>query len=150
MGRQLAAKREQCTELQRAGRRPSVKSVKVKDVVAALTHLRDLLQGDVGVAAQVPKALVGDVVLETWQVEGQAKPQMVAWFTINAVPALAVLERNKPKDRDVALVSVWSSIHPSPTATPARSAGPSEALVPLTSDRREAARKARHRRGTAS
>jgi DNA invertase Pin-like site-specific DNA recombinase len=150
MGRQLAAKREQLKELQRAGRRPSVKSVKETDVVAALTHLRDLLQGDVGVAAQVLKALVGDVILEARQVEGQAKPQMVARFTINAVPALAVLGRNRPKDRDVALVSVWSSIHPSPTATPARSGGPSEAIVPLTYDRREAARKARHRRGRAS
>jgi hypothetical protein len=34
MGRQLAAKREQLQELQRAGRRPNVKSVKEKDVVA--------------------------------------------------------------------------------------------------------------------
>jgi hypothetical protein len=54
-----------------------VKSVKEKDMVAALTQLRDLLQGDVGIAAQVLKALVGDVILETRQVEGQAKPQMV-------------------------------------------------------------------------
>jgi len=81
MGRQLAAKREQLKELQRAGRRPSVKSVKEKDVIAALTHLRVLLQGDVGVAAQVLEALVGDVILEARQIEGQAKPQMVARFT---------------------------------------------------------------------
>jgi hypothetical protein len=93
MGRQLAAKRERLKELQRAGRRPKVKSVKEKDVFAALTQLRDLLQGDVGITAQVLKALVGDVVLEKRQVEGQAKPQMVARFTINAVPALAVLDR---------------------------------------------------------
>ena len=46
--------------------------------LAALGKLRDLLQGDVGVAAQVLKALVGDVVIETQQVEGQEKPQMVA------------------------------------------------------------------------
>ena len=51
MGRQLAAKRERHKELQRAGRRPNVKSVKEKDVVAALGKLRELLQGDVGVAA---------------------------------------------------------------------------------------------------
>jgi hypothetical protein len=70
-----------------------VKSVKAKDVVAALGKLRELLQGDVGVAAQVLKALVGDVVIETRQSEGQEKPQMVARFTINAVPALAVLDR---------------------------------------------------------
>ncbi|MFM8435164.1 MAG: nucleotidyltransferase domain-containing protein [Planctomycetia bacterium] len=59
MGRQLAAKREQLKELQRASRRPKVKSVKEKDVVAALTQLRDLLQGDVGIAAQLLKALMG-------------------------------------------------------------------------------------------
>lgn len=93
MGRQLAAKREQLKELQRAGRRPRVKSVRETDVVAALTRLRELLQGDVGVAAQVLKVLVGDVVIETRQVEGQEKPQMVARFSINAVPALAVLDR---------------------------------------------------------
>lgn len=113
-GRQLAAKWEQLKELQRASRRPNVKSVKEKDVVAALGKLRDLLQGDVGVAAQVLKALVGDVVIETRQVDEQEKPQMVARFSINAVPALAVLERNRPKDRDDAPVSVWGSIHPSP------------------------------------
>jgi len=112
-------------------------------VVAALTQLRDLLQGDVGIAAQVLKALVGDVILETRQVEGQAKPQMVARFTINAVPALAVLERNRPKDRDDAPVSVWGSIHPSPGAEPATVGGPPEAVVPLTYDRREAARRLR-------
>ena len=111
--------------------------------MAALTHLRDLLQGDVGVAAQVLKALVGDVVLETRQVERQEKPQMVARFTINAVPALAVLERNRPKDRDDAPVSVWGSIHPSPGAEPATAGGPPEAVVPLVYDRREAARKPR-------
>jgi hypothetical protein len=87
MGRQLAAKRERLKQLQRAGRRPNVKSVREQDVVAALGKLRDLLQGDVGVAAQVLKALVGDVVIETRQIEGQEKPQMVARFTINAVPA---------------------------------------------------------------
>jgi hypothetical protein len=46
--------------------------------LAALGKLRDLLQGDVGVAAQVLKALVGDVVIDTRQVEEQEKPQMVA------------------------------------------------------------------------
>jgi hypothetical protein len=143
MGRQLAAKREQLKELQRAGRRPSVKSVKEKDVVAALTHLRDLLQGEVGVAAQVLKALVGDVILQKQHVDGYKNPQMVARFTINAVPALAVLERNRPKDRDDAPVSVWGSIHSSPGAEPATAGGPPETVVPLTYDRREAARRLR-------
>jgi hypothetical protein len=66
----LAAKRERLEELQRAGRRPNVKSVNEKDLVAALTHLRELLQGDVGVAAQVLKALVGDVVIQKQHVDG--------------------------------------------------------------------------------
>lgn len=35
------------------------------------------------------KALVGDVILETRQFEGQPKPQMVARFSINAEPATA-------------------------------------------------------------
>jgi DNA invertase Pin-like site-specific DNA recombinase len=146
MGRQLAAKREQLKELQRASRRPKVRSVKEKDVVAVLTQLRDLLQGDVGIAAQVLKALVGDVILETRQVEGQAKPQMVARFTINAVPALAVLDRGGPTDRDGAPVSIWDSIHPSRSVEPAAAAGRAEAIVPLTYDRREAARKLRKTR----
>jgi hypothetical protein len=54
MGRQLAAKRERLKEFQRAGRRPKVKSVWEQHVVAALTQLRDLLQGDVGAAAHLP------------------------------------------------------------------------------------------------
>ena len=111
--------------------------------LAAPRRMLRLLQGDVGIAAQVLKALVGDVILETRQVEGQAKPQMVARYTINAVPALAVLERNRPKDRDDAPVSVWGSIHPSPGAEPATVGGPPEAVVPLTYDRREAARRLR-------
>ena len=140
---EIANEDRQLKQLQRAGRRPNVKSVKEKDVIAALTHLRDLLQGDLGVAAQVLKALVGDVILETRQVEGQPKPQMVARFTINAVPALAVLERGKPTDRDGVPVPVWDSIHASPGYEPATAAGPSEAIVPLIYDRRAAARKPR-------
>lgn len=77
------------------------------------------------------------------QVEGQAKPQVVARFTINAVPALAVLERNRPKDRDDAPVSAWGSIHSSPGTKPATVGGHPEAVVPLTYDRREAARRLR-------
>jgi hypothetical protein len=119
-----------------------VKSVKEKDVAAALGKLRELLQGDVGVAAQVLKALVGDVVIERQQVDGQEKPQMVARFTINAVPALAVLERGRPTDRDGVPVPVWDSIHASPGYEPATTAGPVEAIVPLVYDRRAAARKA--------
>jgi hypothetical protein len=87
-----------------------VKSVKEKNVVAAIMQLRELLQTDVGVAAQVLKALVGDVVLETRQVERQAKPQMVARFTINAVPALAVLDRGSPCETDGNLSELWPAV----------------------------------------
>jgi DNA invertase Pin-like site-specific DNA recombinase len=103
MGQQLAAKREQLKELKRAERRPRVKSVRKQDVVAALSRLRDLLQDDVAVAAQVLKALVGDVVIEKQRVEGHEKPQMIARFTINAVPALAVLGRGGAPGID----SIW-------------------------------------------
>jgi|GEM_PF-3266359 len=51
-----------------------------------LGKLRDLLHDDVGTAAPVLKALVGSVVIETEAVEGQAKPQMVARFTIPRDP----------------------------------------------------------------
>ena len=119
-----------------------MKSVKEKDVVAALGNLRDLLQGDVGVAAQVLKALVGDVGIETRQVDGQEKPQMVARFTINAVLALAALDRGKPTDRDGAPVPVWDSIHASAGGKPATAAGPVETIVPLIYDRTAAARTA--------
>jgi len=61
----------------------------------ALGRLRELLQSAVGIAAQVIQALVGDVVVEARRVEGQERPEMVARFTINAVPALAVLSRCK-------------------------------------------------------
>lgn len=150
MRRQLAAKREQLKDRQRAGRRPNVKSVKEKDVVAALGKLRDLLQGDVGVAAQVLKALAGDVVIQKQHVVGYENPQMVARFTINAVPALAVLDRGGPTDRDGAPVPAWDSIQASPNPGAATTAGPVEAIVPLIYDRRAAARKVAKKRDGAA
>jgi len=75
---------------------------------------------------------------------------MVARFTINAVPALAVLERGKPTDRDGAPVPVWDSIHSSPGYEPATAAEPTEAIVPLVYDRRAAARKAAKNRDGAA
>ena len=119
-------------------------------MVAALGKLRDLLQGDVGVAAQVLKALVGDVVIQKQHVDGYENPQMVARFTINAVPALAVLDRGGPTDRDGAPVPVWDSIHASPNPGAATTAGPAEAIVPLIYDCRAAARKAAKKRDGAA
>jgi len=131
MGRQLAAKRERLKELQRAGRRPKVKSVRQPDVVAALTRLRDLLQGDVGVAAQVLKALVGDVVIESRPVTGQAKPQMVATFSLNASPALAVLTRVTKAAHDDPLASAWTTLGGDATSLHERVLDQREITVPL-------------------
>ncbi|MGB8854312.1 MAG: recombinase family protein [Pirellulales bacterium] len=111
MGRQLAAKRERLKELQRAGRRPRVKSVREADVRAALGNLRELLQAEVGVAAQVLKALVGDVVVEARKAEGKAKPEMVARFTINAIPAMALLARGLAAKSDDPTVTMWEFLH---------------------------------------
>jgi transcription initiation factor TFIIIB Brf1 subunit/transcription initiation factor TFIIB len=153
MGRQLAAKREQLKELQRASRRPNVKSVKEQDVIAALTHLRDLLQGDVGIAAQLLKAVVGDVILETRQVEGQQKPQMVARFTINAVPALAVLDRCASAQSNDAQKEMWAAVDDvaQPAETKRAKAGAKgDTIVSLAYDRKAAARKAARNRGGAT
>jgi hypothetical protein len=75
---------------------------------------------------------------------------MVARFTINAVLALAVLDRGGPTDRDGAPVPVWDSIHSSPGYEPATAAGPVEAIVPLVYDRGAAARKAANKRDGAA
>jgi len=111
MGRQLAAKRERLKEFQRAGRRPRVKSVRETDVRAALGNLRELLQAEVGIAAQVLKALVGDVVVEARKVEGKARPEMVARFTINAIPAMALLARGQAAKTDDPTVTMWEFLH---------------------------------------
>jgi site-specific DNA recombinase len=132
MGRQLAAKRERLKELQRVGRRPRVKSVRETDVVAALTRLRELLQGDVGLAAQVLKALVGDVVIEARTVEGKAKPELVAMFTINAIPALAVLDRGGTGTSDGAAADPWDAVCHKPQAPMGSAATPRTLVVPLT------------------
>jgi hypothetical protein len=112
MGRQLAAERERLKELQRAGRRPNVKSVKEKDVVAA----------------QVLKALAGDVVIHKQHVDGYENPQMVARFTINAVPALAVLDRGRPGET---AGTSWPAVCSEQPDGLAGKATPKEVVVPL-------------------
>jgi len=62
---------------------------------------------------------------------------------LDAAPALAVLNRGQFADVDDSQASMWGSIQPSPNATPLRPAGQSGAIVPLTYDRREAARRLR-------
>jgi len=107
MGRKLEAKRQRLKELQRAARRPSVKSVRQQDVVAELTKLRELLQGDVGVAAQLLKDLIGDVVVERRPVAGSDKTEMIAHFAIHAIPALVSLNRGKGANGDDPTDTMW-------------------------------------------
>lgn len=128
MGRNLAAKREQLKELQRAGRRPKVKSVREQDVIAALGRLCDLLHGDVGVAAQVLKAIVGDVVIQKQHVDGYENLQMVARFTINAIPALPVLDCGRAGETDGTSWPAACSEQPDGLAGKAT---PREVVVPL-------------------
>ena len=96
--------------------------------VVEFGKLRDLLQGDVGVAAQVLKALVGDVVIDTRQVEEQEKPQMVARFTINAMPALAVLDRGRSSET---AGTSWPAACSEQPDGLAGKAPPKEVVVPL-------------------
>ena len=108
MERDLKAKRAELTDQQRLNRRPPVKRVKEKDVTAALAKLRELLQSDVGLAAPVLRQLVGDVVIESRAVEGEAKPQMFARFSLNALPALAAIGGGHPADGDDGPRKLWS------------------------------------------
>jgi hypothetical protein len=93
MDRELKAKRVELAEQQGLNRRPPVQRIKEKDVTVVLVQLRDLLQSDVGLAAPVLKELVGDVVIESRVVEGNTRPQMFARFTIDALPAVALIGR---------------------------------------------------------
>ena len=111
LNRQLEAKRAELKEEQRRNRRPSVTSVKEQDVVVALTQLREVLLSDVGRAAPVLQALVGDVVIESRQVEGRKRPEMVARFTIDGIPALAALDRGKAAGANDPTVGLWEFLN---------------------------------------
>ena len=107
----LVERRAELKEEQRRNRRPPVRSVKEKDVVVALTQLREVLLADVGRAAPVLQALVGDVVVESKKVEGQKRPEMVAKFTIDGIPALATLERGNVAGGDNPTVGLWEFLN---------------------------------------
>jgi len=107
MERELKAKRLELADQQRLNRRPPVKRVKEKDITAALTQLRQLLQSDVGLAALVLKQLVGDVVIVSRVVEDEAKPQMFARFSLNALPALAAIGGRHSTDGDDGFRDLW-------------------------------------------
>ncbi len=135
----LEALRAELVAERRRNQSPPVARIKEKDVLAELNRLRDVLLSDVGAAAPVLKALVGDVVIESRSVEGQSRPEMVARFTIDAVPALAVLNRGAGAGSGEA---VWPyvDIDGSPAARPtARSA---EMVVPLVYSPRDNRRSA--------
>ena len=110
MERELKAKRVELAEQQRLNRRPPVQRIKEKDVTAVLTQLRDLLQSDVGLSAPVLKELVGDVVIESRGVEGQSRPQMFARFTIDALPALALIGREPHPEAVDGASSLWGYV----------------------------------------
>ena len=94
-----------------------------KDVTAVLTQLRDLLQSDVGLAAPVLKELVGDVVIESRVAEGQSRPQMFARFTIEALPALALIGRVPNPESANSASSLWGYLREELDGTPALAAG---------------------------
>ena len=134
MERELKAKRAELAEQQRLNRRPPVKRVKEKDVTAALAQLRQLLQSDVGLAAPVLKELVGDVVIEARTVEGEAKPQMFARFTISALPALALIGQANHLDGDDAAPSLWAYLRDLDGSAASAAGSKVEIVVPLKRD----------------
>lgn len=151
MERELKAKREELAEQRRRNCRPSVKRVKEKDVTAMVTQVRDVPQGDIGRAAPMLKALVGDVVIESRAVDGHSQPGMFARFRIDAVPALAALGPvGKRSEHDVPQ-TVWGHYASDAAARIApRAADQPEVVVSLHYDRRAAARELRcKRRGDA-
>jgi site-specific DNA recombinase len=111
MEQDLEALRAELVAERRRNQSPPVTRVKEKDVLAELNRLRDVLLSDVGTAAPVLKALVGDVVIEARAVEGQSKPQMVARFTIDAVPAIAALRRRKAAGADDPTADLWEFLN---------------------------------------
>jgi hypothetical protein len=124
----LEALKAELVAERRRNQSPPVTRIKEKDVLAELNRLRDVLLSDVGAAAPVLKALVGDVVIESRTVEGQSRPEMVARFTISAVPALAALNRGAGAGSSEV---IWPYLDggSSPAARP--TADPAEMVVPL-------------------
>jgi len=111
MERDLEALRAELVAERRRNQSPPVTRVKEKDVLAELNRLREVLLADVGGAAPVLKALVGDVVIEARAVEGQKKTQMFARFTIDEVPAIAALRRGKGPGADDPTTDLWEFLH---------------------------------------
>jgi hypothetical protein len=71
----------------------------------------------------VLKELVGDVVIESRGVEGQSRPQMFARFTIDALPALALIGRGPNPEAVDGASSLWCYIREELDGTAASAAG---------------------------
>jgi DNA invertase Pin-like site-specific DNA recombinase len=144
MERELEALRADLVAERRRNQSPPVTRVKVKDVLAELNRLRDVLLSEVSVAAPALKALVGDVVIEARTVEGQEKPQMVARFTIDTVPAIAVLRRGKGLGADDPTTALWEFLNGDRwTMLGKTPCGRHDVVVSLHYDRRAAAQRFR-------
>jgi len=74
-------------------------------------------------AAPVLKELVGDVVIESRVVEGHMRPQMFARFTIDALPALALIGREPHPEAVDGASSLWGYLREELDGTPASAAG---------------------------
>jgi DNA invertase Pin-like site-specific DNA recombinase len=111
MERDLESLRAEFVAERRRNQSPPVTRVKEKDVLVQLNRLRDVLLSDVGAAAPVLKALVGDVVIDARTVEGKVRPQMTARFTIDAVPAIVALRRGKVSGSDDPTADLWEFLN---------------------------------------
>jgi len=56
---------------------------------------------------EIGQPVLGDVVVEARKVEGKARPEIVARFTINAIPAMALLARGQAAKSDDPTVTMW-------------------------------------------
>ena len=74
------------------------------------------------------KWLLADVVIHKQHVDGYETPQMVTRFTINAVPALAVLDRGEACGTDD---NSWPAACCEQPAESTGRATPKEVIVPL-------------------
>jgi hypothetical protein len=86
----------------------------------------------------VLKELVGDVVIESRVVEGNTRPQMFARFTIDALPALALIGREPDLEAADGALSLWGYLREELDGTPASAAGSRvEIMVRLRRHRRK-------------
>lgn len=90
------------------------------------------------------KSFVGDVVMESRTVEGQAKPQMFARFTIDAVPAIVALRCGKGPGGDDPITDLWEFLNGDRwTMLGKTPCGRHDVVVSLHYDRRAAAQRFR-------